>query len=168
VGDTWYWNRYPGARCDSDSYVYRYTFDKNLSQEWNWSERYPVQDEVVRYPNTAPNGGDVVAPDHCLSGYVHRRQRSGSLGDEARLVRTGNDRHRHPCSDQNCQSAHALINFLAHLERPSNSRTSHLRSSTQAQLWTPFDVVKAVPWARWTYPERAASDRHEFPATLRD
>ena len=41
VGGTWYWNRYPGARCDSDSYVYCYTFDRNLLQEWNWSERYP-------------------------------------------------------------------------------------------------------------------------------
>src|ERR1700682_6169310 len=49
VGGTWYWNRYPGARCDSDSYIYCYTFDKNLLQEWNWSERYPEQDEILRY-----------------------------------------------------------------------------------------------------------------------
>jgi cation diffusion facilitator CzcD-associated flavoprotein CzcO len=49
VGGTWYWNRYPGARCDSDSYVYCYTFDKNLLQEWNWSERYPEQDEILSY-----------------------------------------------------------------------------------------------------------------------
>src|SRR5258707_1059342 len=48
VGGTWYWNRYPGARCDSDSYIYCYTFDKNLLQEWNWSERYPEQGDVVR------------------------------------------------------------------------------------------------------------------------
>src|SRR5258707_9815655 len=40
---------YPGARCDSDSYIYCYTFDKNLLQEWNWSERYPEQDEILRY-----------------------------------------------------------------------------------------------------------------------
>jgi len=50
VGGTWYWNRYPGARCDSDSYIYCYTFDKNLLQEWHWSERYPEQDEILRYP----------------------------------------------------------------------------------------------------------------------
>jgi len=49
VGGTWYWNRYPGARCDSDSYIYCYTFDKNLTHEWNWSERYPEQDEILRY-----------------------------------------------------------------------------------------------------------------------
>ena len=49
VGGTWYWNRYPGARCDSDSYIYCYTFDNHLLQEWNWSERYPEQDEILRY-----------------------------------------------------------------------------------------------------------------------
>ncbi|MBV9748563.1 MAG: NAD(P)/FAD-dependent oxidoreductase, partial [Acetobacteraceae bacterium] len=49
VGGTWYWNRYPGARCDSDSYIYCYTFDKQLLQEWHWSERYPEQPEILRY-----------------------------------------------------------------------------------------------------------------------
>jgi cation diffusion facilitator CzcD-associated flavoprotein CzcO len=41
VGGTWYWNRYPGARCDSDAYIYCFTWDKQLLQEWEWSERYP-------------------------------------------------------------------------------------------------------------------------------
>ena len=49
VGGTWYWNRYPGARCDSDSYIYCFTFDKQLLQEWTWSERYPEQPEILRY-----------------------------------------------------------------------------------------------------------------------
>jgi cation diffusion facilitator CzcD-associated flavoprotein CzcO len=49
VGGTWYWNRYPGARCDSDSYIYCYTFDEALLQEWEWSERYPQQPEILRY-----------------------------------------------------------------------------------------------------------------------
>jgi cyclohexanone monooxygenase len=49
VGGTWYWNRYPGARCDSDSYIYCFTFDKQLLQEWEWSERYPEQPEILRY-----------------------------------------------------------------------------------------------------------------------
>src|SRR5262245_4325918 len=49
VGGTWYWNRYPGARCDSDSYIYCYTFDKTLLQEWEWTERYPEQPEILRY-----------------------------------------------------------------------------------------------------------------------
>jgi len=51
VGGTWYWNRYPGARCDSDSYIYCYTFDKQLLQEWEWTERYPEQPEILRYLN---------------------------------------------------------------------------------------------------------------------
>jgi cation diffusion facilitator CzcD-associated flavoprotein CzcO len=51
VGGTWYWNRYPGARCDSESHVYWYTFSPELMQEWEWSERYPGQAEILRYLN---------------------------------------------------------------------------------------------------------------------
>ena len=41
VGGTWYWNRYPGARCDIESVDYSYSFSEELQQEWTWSERYP-------------------------------------------------------------------------------------------------------------------------------
>jgi cation diffusion facilitator CzcD-associated flavoprotein CzcO len=51
VGGTWYWNRYPGARCDSESHVYWYTFAPELMREWEWSERYPGQAEILRYLN---------------------------------------------------------------------------------------------------------------------
>src|SRR5215813_8618756 len=51
VGGTWYWNRYPGARCDSESHVYWYTFSADLMREWEWSERYPGQAEILRYLN---------------------------------------------------------------------------------------------------------------------
>jgi cation diffusion facilitator CzcD-associated flavoprotein CzcO len=51
VGGTWYWNRYPGARCDSESHVYWYTFSPELMREWQWSERYPGQPEIMRYLN---------------------------------------------------------------------------------------------------------------------
>ena len=51
VGGTWYWNRYPGARCDSESHSYNYTFSKELFEEWEWSERYPEQPEIMRYLN---------------------------------------------------------------------------------------------------------------------
>ena len=51
VGGTWYWNRYPGARCDSESHVYGFTFSEELSKEWSWSERYPEQPEIMRYIN---------------------------------------------------------------------------------------------------------------------
>ena len=49
VGGTWYWNRYPGARCDSESHSYCYTFSEELTQEWAWTERYPAQRDVLRY-----------------------------------------------------------------------------------------------------------------------
>lgn len=49
VGGTWHWNRYPGARCDSESHVYCYTFSEALTEEWNWSERYPGPAEIVSY-----------------------------------------------------------------------------------------------------------------------
>ncbi len=49
VGGTWYWNRYPGARCDSESYYYCYSFSKELEQEWTWTERYPRQPEIKAY-----------------------------------------------------------------------------------------------------------------------
>jgi cyclohexanone monooxygenase len=49
VGGTWYWNRYPGARCDVESMQYSYSFSEELQQEWNWSERYAPQPEILNY-----------------------------------------------------------------------------------------------------------------------
>ncbi len=51
VGGTWYWNRYPGARFDSESYSYGYSFSEELLQEWNWSEHFSSQPETLRYVN---------------------------------------------------------------------------------------------------------------------
>lgn len=51
VGGTWYWNRYPGARCDVPSLNYSYSFDEELQQEWEWTERYAAQPEIERYAN---------------------------------------------------------------------------------------------------------------------
>jgi cation diffusion facilitator CzcD-associated flavoprotein CzcO/acetyl esterase/lipase len=49
VGGTWYWNRYPGARCDVQTIDYSYTFDPELERAWTWSERYATQPEILRY-----------------------------------------------------------------------------------------------------------------------
>ncbi len=49
VGGTWYWNRYPGARCDVESIDYSYSFDPELEQQWEWSEKYATQPEILRY-----------------------------------------------------------------------------------------------------------------------
>ena len=49
VGGTWYWNRYPGARCDIQTTDYSYTFDPELESTWKWSEKYATQPEILRY-----------------------------------------------------------------------------------------------------------------------
>ncbi len=51
VGGTWYWNRYPGARCDLESMEYSYSFDADLQQDWNWKEKYGTQPELLEYAN---------------------------------------------------------------------------------------------------------------------
>src|SRR6184192_1645494 len=48
-GGTWYWNRYPGARCDIESLWYSYSFDEDLQRDWRWSERFAAQPEILAY-----------------------------------------------------------------------------------------------------------------------
>ncbi len=49
VGGTWWWNRYPGARFDSEGYIYQYLFDEQLYKDWSWSEKFPAQPEIERW-----------------------------------------------------------------------------------------------------------------------
>ena len=51
VGGTWYWNRYPGARFDSEAYIYQYLFSEELYKGWSWSERFPGQPEIEKWLN---------------------------------------------------------------------------------------------------------------------
>ena len=59
VGGTWYWNRYPGARCDVPSIEYSFSFDKELEQEWNWSEVMASQEEILVYANHIAERHDI-------------------------------------------------------------------------------------------------------------
>lgn len=59
LGGTWYWNRYPGARFDSESYSYGYSFNQEILQEWNWSEHFAAQPETLRYLNFVADKLDV-------------------------------------------------------------------------------------------------------------
>src|ERR1700724_2102744 len=59
VGGTWYWNRYPGARFDSESYSYGYSFSKELLHEWNWTEHFAGQPETLRYLNLVADKFDL-------------------------------------------------------------------------------------------------------------
>ena len=89
VGGTWYWNRYPGARCDVESMQYSYSFDEELQQEWDWSERYAPQPEILKYANHVADRFDLRRDiqfntrveraefdegDHQLVGHDIRRQ----------------------------------------------------------------------------------------------
>jgi cation diffusion facilitator CzcD-associated flavoprotein CzcO len=65
IGGVWYWNRYPGARCDVESYDYSYAFSEELEQEWRWSERYATQPEILRYINHVADRFDLRRDVHC-------------------------------------------------------------------------------------------------------
>jgi cyclohexanone monooxygenase len=108
VGGTWYWNRYPGARCDVESMDYSYSFSDELQQEWTWTERYASQPEILRYINhvadrfdlrrdvqlsTRVTGGGLRRSDEPLGGSDGpRRPRLGAIlhhGDRLPLHRAG-------------------------------------------------------------------------------
>src|SRR6185369_14594958 len=58
-GGVWYWNRYPGARCDVESMEYQYGFDPDLVRDWTWSERYGTQPEILNYVNFVADRLDI-------------------------------------------------------------------------------------------------------------
>ena len=59
VGGTWYWNRYPGSRFDSEGYIYQYLFSEELYKNWSWSERFPGQMEIERWMNYVTDSLDL-------------------------------------------------------------------------------------------------------------
>lgn len=86
IGGTWYWNRYPGSRCDIESLDYSYKFSDDIQREWQWSERYAAQEEILRYIH-------FVADHLDLRRHVHLETRiTAARYDEASnlwTVRTG-------------------------------------------------------------------------------
>jgi cyclohexanone monooxygenase len=89
IGGTWFWNRYPGARCDVPSMEYSYQFSKELEQDWDWTERYATQPEILRYINH-------VADRFSLRGDIELETRVESARfDDSQglwLIRTGDGR----------------------------------------------------------------------------
>ena len=67
VGGTWYWNRYPGARCDVESMQYSYSFSPELQQEWRWSEKFSAQPEILNYANHVADRFDQFVPKTNIS-----------------------------------------------------------------------------------------------------
>jgi cation diffusion facilitator CzcD-associated flavoprotein CzcO/acetyl esterase/lipase len=82
VGGTWYWNRYPGARCDIPTTDYTYSFDPELEKEWTWSEKYAAQPEILRYLDFVANRYDL-RPDISFETRVD----SAAWDDAARVWR---------------------------------------------------------------------------------
>ena len=94
VGGTWYWNRYPGARCDSESVYYMFSdhFSSQILDEWTWSERFAGQPEILEYLNFVTDKMDL-RPGHPVQHGGHRRRlRRGEqpLGDHHRRRRHHN------------------------------------------------------------------------------
>ena len=67
IGGTWYWNRYPGARFDSESYSYAYSFSQELLDEWDWSEHFASQPEILRYLQHVADKFDLLKDIQCSS-----------------------------------------------------------------------------------------------------
>ncbi len=99
VGGTWYWNRYPGARCDIESVDYSYSFSPELEQAWEWSERYPRQPEILAYLNHVADRFDL-RRDIALN----TRVTAAHFDQGAGLWRVENDRGGR-CTAQYCVMA---------------------------------------------------------------
>ena len=64
VGGTWWWNTYPGARCDIESVQYSYSWDEELQQDWEWTERFATQPEILSYINYVADKHDFLSLIH--------------------------------------------------------------------------------------------------------
>ena len=100
VGGTWYWNRYPGARFDSESYTYGYSFSQELLEEWDWTEHFAPQPETARYLNHVADKfdlrRDIQFSSRVAAAHSTRTTRSWdvTLEDGSRYTRALPD-HRH-------------------------------------------------------------------------
>ncbi len=143
VGGTWYWNRYPGARCDSDAYIYCFTWDKQLLQEWHWSERYPEQPEILRYL-------EEVAKRHDLKRDIQFKTRvTGAEFDEGTNLWTSAHRQgrrghsklphlsgRHACRPPTCLRSRAWRHSRASGITQAASPIPALTSRASASAWS--------------------------------
>jgi len=111
VGGTWFWNCYPGARCDVESKDHSYSFSPELEQDWSWSERYPAQPEVLRYLNhVADRFG--LWPDIQLSTRVTAAAWDAARGEWTVTTDDGVSRTARFCvMATGCLSAHQVPSF---------------------------------------------------------
>ncbi len=110
VGGTWYWNRYPGARFDSESYSYGYSFSQDLLNEWNWSEHFAAQPETLRYLNHVADKFDLRRDI-----VFHSRVRAAHYLDDARCWEITSE-------DGTIRRARFLVTAIGPLSAPTMPR----------------------------------------------
>jgi cation diffusion facilitator CzcD-associated flavoprotein CzcO len=132
VGGTWYWNRYPGARFDSESYTYAYSFSQDLLNEWDWSEHFATQPETLRYLN-------YVADKFDLHRYVQFNSRvKAAHHDEATRS------WKLTLEDGSCYRSRFLVTALGPLSAPTMPNYEGIDSFTgesyQTSRWPKGEV----------------------------
>ncbi|WP_306316838.1 MULTISPECIES: NAD(P)/FAD-dependent oxidoreductase [unclassified Streptomyces] len=124
VGGTWYWNRYPGARCDIESVEYSYSFDTDLEQEWDWSERYAAQPEILAYAR------------HVTDRYDLRAHIAFNTRVEAMRWSEATERWTVTASDGVPRTARYVIAATGCLSVPSRPEFEGLADFAGEVLWT--------------------------------
>ncbi|GAA2865655.1 NAD(P)/FAD-dependent oxidoreductase [Pseudonocardia halophobica] len=124
VGGTWYWNRYPGARCDIESVEYSYSFDPELEQEWDWSERYAAQPELLDYARHVADRYDLRREIE-----FNRRVRSAVWDEDATRWTVTTD-------DGQSRTATYVIAATGCLSVPSRPRFEGLEDFAGEVYWT--------------------------------
>ena len=121
VGGTWYWNRYPGARFDSEAYIYQYLFSEELYKGWSWSERFPGQPEIERWMHYVTDSldlrKDIQLDTRIASAHFNEDTRRWSIRTE-----DGRD-HRRPVPDHLLR--HALRPDERNLPGPGQLQRPH-------------------------------------------
>ena len=116
VGGTWYWNRYPGARFDSESYSYAYSFSQELLDEWNWSEHFASQPEILRYLQHVADKFDLLRDIRFSSVVKSAVYHDGTRSWEIQL------------QDGNSYSSRFLITGIGNLSQPTLPKIEGIES----------------------------------------
>ena len=132
VGGTWYWNRYPGARCDIESVDYSYSFSPELEQEWQWTERYPRQPEILAYLNHVADRFDLRRDIQ-----LNTRVTAAHFDEAAGLWRVETDRGER-CTARHCVMATGCLSVPKAPELPGIERFAGPTYLTAA--WPKDDV----------------------------
>ena len=157
VGGTWYWNRYPGARFDSESYTYGYLFSKELFDEWEWQEHFAAQPETERYLNHVVDRFDLRrhirfgAAGHLgrvrrAVGHVDRRRPATARDDPGALPRSPRPACCRCRTSPTCRAAttSAASSTTPAAGRPSRSTSPASGSPSSAPSSSGVQVVPAI------------------------